>query len=56
MIAKIIDSNTVATTDMRKECPGVGKKRAVGEVLGQGFLRVSTVGVRTAEMAVSNTL
>ena len=28
----------------------------VGEVLGQGFLRASTIGVRTAEIAVSNTL
>ena len=56
VIAKIIDSNTVAATGAREECPGVGKKRVVGEVLTQGFLRASTVGVRTAEMAAANTL
>ena len=55
VIAKIIDSNTAAATGVREECPNVDKK-VVGEVLGQGFLRASTVGVRTAEMAVSNTL
>ena len=56
VIAKIIDSNIVAASEERKECQGVGKRRVVGEVLAQGFLRASTVGVRTAEMAVSNTL
>ena len=56
VIANIIDSNTVAAAGERKECPGVGKRRVVGEALGQSFLRASTIGVRTAEIAVSNTL
>ena len=55
MIAKIIDSNSAAA-GAREESPGVDNNRVIGEVLGQGFIRASTVGVRTAEMAVSNTL
>ena len=56
VIAKIIDSITVAASEERRECPVVGTRGVVGEVLAQGLLRVSNVGVRTAEMAVSNTL
>ena len=56
VIAKIINSNTVAATGAREESPEVDNNRVIGEVLGQSFLRTSTVGVRTAEMAVSNTV
>jgi hypothetical protein len=56
VIARVINSNTVATMDAREECPKVGKKGVVGEVLAQGALRVGNVGMRTAEIAVSNSL
>ena len=56
VIAKTIDSNTTAATGAREECLEVGKNKVVGKVLGQGSLRASTVGVRAAEIAVSNTL
>ena len=48
--------NTVVATNERKECPGMRRRRVVGEVLGQGFIRASTVGVRTAEIAAAHTL
>ena len=57
VIAKVIKNN--ATTDGRQKCPAVGKDKLVamfGEVLAQGFLRVSNVGVRVAEIAAFNTL
>jgi hypothetical protein len=56
VIAKIIDNDTAAATDARKECPEVGKKGVVGEVLAHGVLRAGNIGVRAAEIAVSNSL
>ena len=57
VIAKVI--NRSDSTDARKECPGVGKKKHIavcGEAFTQGFIRASNVGVRAAEMAAFNTL
>jgi hypothetical protein len=56
VIAKIIDSNTAVATDARNEWPEVGTNRMVGEVLAQGVLRASNVGVRVGKLAASNTL
>ena len=53
-----MDSNTVASaaSEERKKCKGVDKNKVVVEVLGQGFLRASNVGMRTAEIVAANTV
>ena len=57
-VIDIVIKNNVTTAE-RHNCPGVGKNKLVGvfgEVLTQGFLRTSNVGVRVAEIAAFNTL
>ena len=57
VVAKVIKCN--ATTDGREKYLAVGEGKLVamfGEVLTQGFLRASNVGVRVAEIAAFNTL
>ena len=56
VIAKVIKSND--TSDERQECPGVAKNQlfTLGEVLTQGFLRASNVGMKAAEITAFNTL